>query len=1233
MAINPIYRDVFIDKGENFSQIVEISVPFADYDFAGAIKSSRSSIYSVPFVFSAVPNYPNKMEMTISDENTRLLRRYRGFYDIFATHKITGDVHKEREGIAHYTEPTTGGGIVLPPPTDYQIYLRDVIDAGTAAGKDIEFFATAAQGLLADTAVQPADLGTAAFTEVTDYATAFQGGLADTAVQPGDLPAFGDIVTHDVAEFATAAQGGLADSATQPEDLGTAAAEDVGYFATAAQGALADTAVQPDELPAVALVYADPNIPTTLSITGIVSPLGFNIDLIRAPDLTGNYQWSRTGASAADETPTPPAGQMYIFKNSSTNIWTIMGFDGGSDPVVYFSKLSTQNTPVGITGWMELIGDGAPEITGSIEPAAFVGQLGKFGDTWWRWNGTSWTEDLNANTAITTHIAAVDPHGDRAYADALVLGLLDDRGNFNGSVNTFPTTGGSGTAGAIKKGDLWTLSVVAVSGPLTGYPVGTIIRAIVDTPGQTVGNWALTEVGFGYSPENAANKSTSVVTDQASDTKYPSVKSLWDWSTGKFALSSHPHLSADITDATSDAAANKIAKRGDSGCISFGNDAVGGTSVFASDTSVAFPAQPGIAIFGTSINGIGARFSSTNGDYHATFGTSNQGDNRSFVARLLGAFGWWRGAKTLMVSAVDTLTANRVQRFQDADGTVALTSDVSDHVSATDPHGDRAYANGLVGSTILNLLAAKSAKDFPSATAASGSVVNIGPLNNQSSARATRIWTKRTTPSIQGSDVGVDYVRELDILKGTDNAAIKVEGKYVGYFAGRDGDTGVMDTYHATSSDLVTWENFSLVLAHGTAGLDSISASASSVMKFGATDYRMWYWARDTFPGIAGTGIALATSTDGITWSKSGIIIDGSELVDGIDVVAVPYVSGLSDGSFVMLFEGQNTLGDATWRIYGYTSVDGLNWSVLNLGNPLLNVGAGGTWDDAGVANPKLMELPDGTFCIEYNGASNTPDYYFQIGFARSSTLAGPYVKDSGNPIIGRTDAASNYGTETCCWCYDTDSTTWIHFIQEFSGASTTGKIYKCDPITAAGRIIKTPASTDGAIIGTVGNAAVPFYAETKTWMGIMRDRNSATILLALCDSATVTTPAASSGLAAARRIEVTRTTASNASPGSIFISYFDTGSTQHRWSGSAWTTSTVSVATDFHRPILTQVENDGNKYHIRVCYGDTGDQITEASIPIATVKAFSSGTTMIVGDHYTDTWSGQLFVEHAFLI
>lgn len=43
---------------------------------------------------------------------------------------------------------------------------------------------------------------------------------------------------------------------------------------------------------------------------------------------------------------------------------------------------------------------------------------------------------------------------------------------------------------------------------------------------------------LGFTPENVANKSTSVVTDQASDTKYPSVKAVYDWATSVFTTAS-----------------------------------------------------------------------------------------------------------------------------------------------------------------------------------------------------------------------------------------------------------------------------------------------------------------------------------------------------------------------------------------------------------------------------------------------------------------------------------------------------------------------------------------------------------------------------------------------------------------------------------------------------------------------------------------------------------------------
>lgn len=125
----------------------------------------------------------------------------------------------------------------------------------------------------------------------------------------------------------------------------------------------------------------------------------------------------------------------------------------------------------------------------------------------------------------------------KAYADQLVVGLLDDRGNYDASGNAFPTTGGSGPSGAIKKGDLWTVSV---SGILSGLKVtpGDLIRALVDNPGQTSSNWAVSETNIGYTAEDQSNKSTSITTDQASNQKYPSVKSVFDWATSVFSTAS-----------------------------------------------------------------------------------------------------------------------------------------------------------------------------------------------------------------------------------------------------------------------------------------------------------------------------------------------------------------------------------------------------------------------------------------------------------------------------------------------------------------------------------------------------------------------------------------------------------------------------------------------------------------------------------------------------------------------
>lgn len=86
-----------------------------------------------------------------------------------------------------------------------------------------EDFATAAQGALADSAVQPGDLASVAtsgaYSDLTGTPTLFSGSYNDLT----DTPTLGTAASADTGDFATAAQGSLADSSVQPGDLATVA--------------------------------------------------------------------------------------------------------------------------------------------------------------------------------------------------------------------------------------------------------------------------------------------------------------------------------------------------------------------------------------------------------------------------------------------------------------------------------------------------------------------------------------------------------------------------------------------------------------------------------------------------------------------------------------------------------------------------------------------------------------------------------------------------------------------------------------------------------------------------------------------------------------------------------------------------------------------------------------------------------------------------------------------------
>lgn len=82
--------------------------------------------------------------------------------------------------------------------------------------------------------------------------------------------------------------------------------------------------------------------------------------------------------------------------------------------------------------------------------------------------------------------------------DYVQAGLYDDRGNYDASVNAYPSSGGSGAAGAIRKGDKWRINVPGTL-PTDQFVENTDeVRALVDGATNTQSDWAITQGNIAF---------------------------------------------------------------------------------------------------------------------------------------------------------------------------------------------------------------------------------------------------------------------------------------------------------------------------------------------------------------------------------------------------------------------------------------------------------------------------------------------------------------------------------------------------------------------------------------------------------------------------------------------------------------------------------------------------------------------------------------------------------------
>ena len=200
------------------------------------------------------------------------------------------------------------------------------------------------------------------------------------------------------------------------------------------------------------------------------------------------------------------------------------------------------------------------------------------------------------------------------------------------------------------------------------------------------------------------------------------------------------------------------------------------------------------------------------------------------------------------------------------------------------------------------------------------------------------------------------------------------------YYTGID-NGGISRIGLASSPDGKTWEKYSgnPILTPASAGSwDSRLIGWSDVLKKDST-YYMWYNG-DSLGGSHWSGIGLATSSDGVHWTKyagNPVFLADTAGWDGYEV-ATPTVL-FKDSLFYMFYQGLATPGAYSFGMA--FSSDGINWTRGN-SNPILFHSDG--WESVTVGTSDVVFHED-TFYMWYSGL-NAVTNHWQIGLATSTS-------------------------------------------------------------------------------------------------------------------------------------------------------------------------------------------------------------------------------------------------------
>lgn len=230
-------------------------------------------------------------------------------------------------------------------------------------------------------------------------------------------------------------------------------------------------------------------------------------------------------------------------------------------------------------------------------------------------------------------------------------------------------------------------------------------------------------------------------------------------------------------------------------------------------------------------------------------------------------------------------------------------------------------------------------------------------------------------------------------------------------------------THYAWSVDGINWNKYpgNPVLNVGSAGQWDDEWLDTPEILWDGNEFKLYYYGDSVYmSGAVNASIGLATSQDGINWTKQGIVLQKGNAGDWdgnfIESPAAYYDS--SSGVYAMWYSAQDTAG---WiRIGLAASSDGSNW--VKYPTPVLDHGNPGSWEDMFVAVPALIRSGH-VFEMWYSGISYAGQFdSVFVGYAVS--LNGTtWIKYPGNPVLSNVSGdTSRYWAVDVVWDANTNA-------------------------------------------------------------------------------------------------------------------------------------------------------------------------------------------------------------------